>query len=351
MPKTPCPHCGYENPVGAAYCNLCKAIFVQKPRTLRLQRKIESRRDFYTQIRLNRRNSLLLIAGLFAIVIALGYIMGWLYEIEQELPTPRARMVGVAIAIVVAYGIVLIALFRGPKLVLRIMKAREVTKEEEPVLINVVEEMSIAAGLPPPKVYVVEARSPNALATGWTTSQSAIAVTRGLLQLLSRDELQGVIAHEMSHIRNRDTQYATLIAVIVGGITLFCDEIFRPRRQIVAVSWASIMRGLLYLGLVGVAIIFVVLAPIFSKLVQMAVSRQREFLADVTAVELTRNPGGLADALQKLEEFKSPYGLENRALQHLFIVNPLRSFEMWAGALLSTHPPTEARIRILRSMM
>jgi heat shock protein HtpX len=111
------------------------------------------------------------------------------------------------------------------------------------------------------------------------------------------------------------------------------------------------MRGLVYLGLVSVAILLVVLAPLFSKLVQMAVSRQREFLADVTAVELTRNPGGLAAALEKLEDYKSPYGLENRALQHLYIVNPLRSFEMWAGAILSTHPPTEARIRILRGMM
>jgi heat shock protein HtpX len=224
MSKIPCLHCGYENIRTAAYCNLCKTVFIEKPKTLRLKRNIEARKDFYTQIGKNRRNSILLITALLGIIVSLGYIMGWLYEIEKGLPPPKARIVGVAVAVLVAYSLVLLAIYRGPKLLLKIMKGRVVGKNDEPVLINVVEEMSIAAGLPPPKVFVIETRSPNALAMGWSSAhQSALGVTRGLLQLLNREELQGVIAHEMSHLRNYDAQYSTLISVIVGGITLFCE--------------------------------------------------------------------------------------------------------------------------------
>jgi heat shock protein HtpX len=350
MAVTACPNCGYENPAQAAYCNLCQTIFVVKPKTVRLQRRLSRRRNFYEQIAINRRNSTLLLMILCAVVLALGYIAGWLYELEHGLADSTARWVGTASALTVALIAVGLVMRRAPDLLLDAVHAREATKAEQPVLVNVVEEMSIAAGMPAPKIYLIENRSPNAMAIGWRPDRSAVAVTRGLVDLLSRDELQGVIAHEIGHIRNRDTQYATLVSVVVGGVTLFCDRMFRPRRQLAAATVAGLFRGLLFLGLVALATIFVALAPLFSRLVQMAVSRQREFLADATAVELARLPGPLADALEKIEQNKSPFGLENRALQHLFIVNPLRTFEMASGALLSTHPPTEARIRILRSM-
>ncbi|MBI5816706.1 MAG: M48 family metallopeptidase [Nitrospinae bacterium] len=242
----------------------------------------------------------------------------------------------------VASGLGAFSWFGGSALILNMSRAKKAAHDTHPQLFNVVEEMKIASGLPMPELYVIEADAPNAFATGRDQNHSAIAVTTGLLAKLNRDELQGVIAHEFSHIRNLDIRYAMLVGVIVGATALIADAFLR------GFGGSGSRRG--GLPLLLVAVIFAIVAPISAKMLQMAISRSREFLADASAVELTRNPDGLASALNKITRDQAPLSVANRATQHLYIVNPLKSFDMDSKALFSTHPPTEARIRKLVAM-
>jgi len=232
----------------------------------------------------------------------------------------------------------------GASMILSLSGARKVSHDDEPLLYNVVEEMKIASGLPMPEVYVIESEAPNAFATGRDPDHSAVAVTRGLLQKLDRDELQGVIGHEMAHIGNYDIRYAMLAAALAGAIAMISDAFLRGggRRGGGPRGGAAILMIL--------AVLLAVLAPISAAILQMAVSRKREMLADATSVQFTRNPEGLASALAKIALDPAPLENANRATQHLYIINPLKSFSMSAGALFSTHPPTEARINALRKM-
>ncbi len=216
------------------------------------------------------------------------------------------------------------------------MTATEVTHDDAPVLFNVVEEMAIAAGLPMPKVYIIDDSAPNAFATGRDPEHAVVAVTSGLLEKLDRDELQGVIAHEMSHVGNFDIRYAMLVGVLVGTTVLISDFFLRGlwfgggRRQ---------GGGQGQIIMLVVAILLAILAPLFARLIQLSISRQREYLADATAVQLTRNPKGLADALQKISGDREVLESANRATAHLYIANPIKKFEKRSKGLFSTHPP------------
>src|SRR5918992_1193763 len=302
---------------------------------------------FRDRIAVNRRNSLLLIAGFLAFVAVFGYVIGYAW-----IGDPTGALFGLALAFVVGIISGLATYYGGDRMVLAASRAKEVTHEDAPVLYNVVEEMAIAGGLPVPKVYIIEDSAPNAFATGRDPEHASVAVTSGLLNKLNRDELQGVIAHEMSHVGNFDIRYAMLVGVLVGTTVLISDFLLRG-------LWfggggggggRGGGGGYIQLIMIVIAIVFAILAPLFARLLQLSISRQREYLADATAVQLTRNPKGLADALQKISGDREVLEVANRATAHLYIVNPVKSFEKRAKGLFSTHPPIEDRIEILRSM-
>ncbi len=301
---------------------------------------------FRDRIAVNRRNSLILIAGFLAFVAVFGYVIGYAW-----IGDPRGALFGLGLAFLVGTISGLATYYGGARMVLAASRAKEITHEDAPVLFNVVEEMAIAAGLPMPKVYIIEDTAPNAFATGRDPEHASVAVTSGLLKKLDRDELQGVIAHEMSHVGNFDIRYAMLVGVLVGTTVLISDFFLRG-------LWFGGGRGGRRGGgggqaqiiMLVVAILLAILAPLFARLLQLSISRQREYLADATAVQLTRNPKGLADALQKISGDKEVLEAANRATAHLYIVNPVKKFEKRAKGLFSTHPPIEDRIEILRSI-
>jgi heat shock protein HtpX len=301
---------------------------------------------FRERIAVNRRNSLLLIAAFLAFVAVFGYVIGWAW-----IGDPVGAIFGLVLAFVVGIVSGLATYYCGDRLLLATSRAREITHDDAPVLFNVVEEMAIAAGIPMPKVYIIDDSAPNAFATGRDPEHASVAVTSGLLEKLDRDELQGVIAHEMSHVGNFDIRYAMLVGVLVGTTVLISDFFLRG-------LWFGGGRGggrgggggYAQLIMLVVAILLAILAPIFARLLQLSISRQREYLADASAVRLTRNPKGLADALQKISGDREVLEAANRATAHLYIVNPVKSFEKRAKGLFSTHPPIGERIEILRSM-
>src|ERR671932_367044 len=300
---------------------------------------------FRDRISVNKRNSLLLIAAFLAFITVFGYIIGYAW-----LGSPTEAIFGLVLALVVGTISGLATYYGGDRMVLAASHAREVTHDEAPVLFNVVEEMTIAAGLPMPKVYIIDDTAPNAFATGRDPEHASVAVTSGLLEKLNRDELQGVIAHEMSHVGNFDIRYAMLVGILVGTTVLISDFFLRG-------LWWGGGRGRqregggqIQLIMILVAIVFAILAPIFARLLQLSISRQREYLADASAVQLTRNPKALADALQKISGDQEVLEVANRATAHLYIVNPIKKFEKRAKGIFSTHPPIEERIKILRSM-
>lgn len=367
MPHRSCPECGAENRAAAVTCRLCGAP-LSKEAAARpsLQGKLLRRTDFVAAAAANRRNTNRLIIILLAIGMTLGYVIGWNLELwlsedawlrESVWFFSDWGIIGAIVMLSLSLIWTVIAMKLGDRIVLRITGARAVSREEEPVLHNVVEEMAIAAGVPVPAVHVVETDAMNAFATGLSIRRSAVGITRGLLDALDRDELQGVIAHELGHIVNMDMRYATAVSTLVGLIALVADAAWR----IVYLGGRSGAAGRARVGRSGgrgggnagvlvallILILVAALAPVFARLVQMAVSRQREFLADATSVRLTRNPRGLISALEKLSAGAKPFSGANRATQHLFIVNPFKHFPEKASGLMATHPPIEARIRRL----
>jgi heat shock protein HtpX len=300
---------------------------------------------FHTLIARNRRNSAILIALFVVFFVGMGLLIGWVWGGT----TPFAVTVAV-IAGLVAFFLTLASYYRGSSAVLGISRARRINHDDDPQLFNIVEEMSIAAGLPMPKVYIIQDSAPNAFATGRDPEHAAVAVTTGLRDKLSRDELQGVIAHEMSHVRNRDILFAMLMAVMVGVLVMLCDVFLRS-------LWFGGGRrrggdrrgggGGAQLVLLIVALVLAILAPVLARMIQMAMSRQREYLADASAVELTRNPDGLAKALAKISDDPEVLEVANRATAHLYIVHPIKKFEARAKNIFKTHPPIKDRIRRL----
>src|ERR671914_107739 len=298
---------------------------------------------FRDRIAVNRRNSVLLILAFLAFVAVFGYVIGYAWVGDRV-----GALFGLVLAFVVGTISGLVTYYSGGRMVLAASRAKEITHDDAPVLFNVVEEMAIAAGLPMPKVYIIDDAAPNAFATGRDPEHAAVAVTSGLLEKLDRDELQGVIAHEMSHVGNFDIRYAMLVGVLVGTTVLISDFFLRG-------LWFGGGRGrggggLPQIIMLFVAILLAILAPLFARLLQLSISRQREYLADASAVRLTRNPKGLADALQKISGDREVLEAANRATAHLYIVNPIKKFEKRSKGIFSTHPPIEDRIRILRAM-
>ncbi|WP_294503961.1 M48 family metalloprotease [uncultured Victivallis sp.] len=293
-------------------------------------------KTFHQLIAANKRNSWFLIAGMFLLLIALGVVFGGAYG---------SWPIGLLIALGTACIVFLFSWFAGSGTLLAVSGAHEISKEDDPQLFNVVEEMSIAAGVPMPRVFVINTKAMNAFATGVDPAHAAVAVTEGLRSRLSRDELQGVIAHEIGHIRNFDIRYTMLMAVMAGAIVLLADLFLRStffsggRRR-------NDRDGGIQAILMLVGIVFAILAPIITALIQMAMSRQREYLADASAVEFTRNPDGLADALAKLAGDAVPYRT-SRSVAPLFIVNPELKLRGGAESLFATHPPISERIKRL----
>src|ERR687886_16543 len=298
---------------------------------------------FRERIAVNRRNSVLLIMAFLAFITVFGYIIGYAW-----IGDPVGALFGLGLAFVAGIISGLATYYGGDRMVLAASRAREITHDDAPVLFNVVEEMAIAAGLPMPKIYIIDDSAPNAFATGRDPEHASIAVTSGLLEKLNRDELQGVVAHEMSHVGNFDIRYAMLVGILVGTTVLISDFFLRG-------LWFGGGRrreggGQAQIIMLVIAIVLAILAPLLARLIQLSISRQREFLADASAVQLTRNPKGLADALQKISGDREVLEAANRATAHLYIVNPIKAFEKRSKGLFSTHPPIEQRIEILRQM-
>ena len=300
---------------------------------------------FRERIAVNRRHSLILIAAFLAFVAVFGYVIGWAW-----IGDPVGAIFGLVLAFIVGIVTGLATYYGGDRMMLAASRAREISHDDAPVLFNVVEEMAIAAGLPMPKVYIIDDSAPNAFATGRDPEHASVAVTSGLLEKLNRDELQGVIAHEMSHVANFDIRYAMLVGILVGTTVLISDFFLRGLWFGGGGRGRGDGGGYIQLIMMVIAIVFAILAPLFARLLQLSISRQREYLADASAVRLTRNPKGLADALQKISGDREVLEAANRATAHLYIVNPVKGFEKRAKGLFSTHPPIEERIKILRQM-
>ena len=303
---------------------------------------------FYDQISANRRNSLFLALAVILLLAVLGFAIG--YAISGR----AAGAVGaVVIAVIIGSVAALGSYFGGDKLVLTVSDAKEVDRTSAPQLMNVVQELAIAANIPMPKVYLIDDTAPNAFATGRDPKHASVAITSGLLQKLDREELQGVIGHELSHVRNFDIRFALIVGVLVGSIALLSDFFLRftfwgggSRRSSNDKGGANAQQAVMFV----VAIVLAILAPIAARAVQLAVSRQREYLADASSVDLTRNPAGLERALAIIAEDKEVLEVANRATQHLYFTNPIKKFEERSSNLWSTHPPIVDRINRLRQL-
>jgi len=302
---------------------------------------------FYREIDRNRRRSWLLVGVVVIVLGALGGAIGYATGFGWG---------GVVLALVVAMVMSIGSFFAGDALVMATSGAREVHRGKPPdryqQLVNVVEEMRLAGGLPPPRLWVIDDSAPNAFATGRDPQHASVAVTTGLLEKLDREQLQGVIGHEMSHIGNLDIRFTLLVGVLVGSIALLADWFLRFTFWGGRRSGSDSDRGgggamaLLFV----LAIVLAVVAPLIGRLVQASVSRTRESLADATAVDLTRNPVGLARALRTISDDPEVLEVANRATQHLYIVNPVKSFEERSKSLWDTHPPIGERIRALEGI-
>lgn len=301
----------------------------------------------YEQISRNKWVSAALVvffvAFIFVLVWFFEYVTGW-------------GKGGFVLAVAIAMGTAAVGYYASDKIVLGISKARPVAKEEFPHLYHAVEGLAIAAGLPAPKCYVIDDTAPNAFAAGRKPETAVICVTTGLLEKLDRVELEGVVAHEMSHIRNYDVRLHTLVVVMAGVVALLSDWMLRSfmwgggggRRRGRGKGGSGGGEGILVL--VGLAL--AVLSPFIATIIQLAVSRKREFLADASAALLTRYPAGLASALRKISADPEPLEAANKATAHLYIVNPLKNLKGGGGMnkLFSTHPPIEERIAALEKM-
>lgn len=298
------------------------------------------------QIAANKRMSFVYVFGLMVLLTIMGAtIVGY--------SAPDYWVIGAVGAFILGLISALVARYAGTGIVLTMSGAREPQGLEGRILENVAEEMAIAAGIPKPRVMVVDDTAPNAFATGPDPEHAVVVFTTGIISKLDRDELQGVMAHEIGHIRNFDIRFMTTVAMVAGLIPLLADGLRRMlwyggggRR-----SRDNDSGNQLQIVFFVLAIVLGILAPIFAKLLELAVSRQREFLADSTAAELTRYPEGLARALHKISTDHEVLEVANRATQHMYIVNPIKSFEERASSMFSTHPPVEERIKRLMGGM
>ncbi|NOR54052.1 MAG: M48 family metalloprotease [Candidatus Aminicenantes bacterium] len=296
----------------------------------------------YKQISSNKWKSFFLILFFLCLIFVLAWLLG-----EQTGLGSQALILAAIIAVAMTFG----SYYASDKIVLAISRAKPVEKKDYPYLYNVVEGLAIAGGLPKPRCYIIDDTAPNAFASGRNPKNSVIVVTKGLLQKLNRAELEGVIAHEMAHIKNYDVLLMTLTVVMVGVVVLLSDWMLRSfiwgggkRRR------SSKEGGNAGAILVVVGLVLAILSPLIAQLIRLAVSRKREFLADANGAFLTRYPPGLASALKKLDADKEPLEAANKATAHLYIVNPLKDIKGVVNKMYSTHPPIEERVAALEKM-
>jgi len=302
-------------------------------------------------VRANQRKTTTLIIVMAIVLFATGYALG-------EVMTPGGGLGGLVVAMVIWMFMTLISYFGGDSIFLALGKAKKIEKKDHPILFNVVEEMTIAAGLPKvPDIYIIDEAAPNAFATGRKPEKAVVAVTAGLLERLNRDELQGVIAHELGHIKNRDVLYMIMVGVMIGTIVLLADVGLRT------LFWTGGARRTSSRNIGGnggqviiaiIALVLMILAPILAQLMYLAISRRREYLADASSALFTRYPEGLASALEKISRIPEKLKSASRTNAAMYIVNPLKltkkNSKQRLSDISSTHPPISERIKILRSM-
>jgi heat shock protein HtpX len=299
-------------------------------------------------IRANRRKSIYLTVMMAALLLCVGYAAGEL-ALGQG-----AGIFGLFIAFIVWMIMTLVAYFQGKQVFMRIARAQKIRKEDHPQLWNIVEEMVIASQMGKmPEIYIIDDPAPNAFATGRNPENAAVAVTSGLLNALKRDELQGVIAHEIGHVKNRDILFMTMIGVMLGAIVMVTDLTVRSffygghRRRS---RTSSSGGGQADMVILVVGIVLMILAPLLAKLIYMAASRKREYLADASSAQFTRYPEGLARALEKIAYTPIKMKKVNRVTAPMYIVNPLQKLKVKSVGLFSTHPPIKERVKILRNL-
>jgi len=295
----------------------------------------------YTQQSKNIRKTWLLMSVFLIIVVGIGWVFSQIYGDSSF----------VVIAVIFSLFMNFFSYWFSDKIVLAMSGAKPISREDDLEIYRIVENLCITAGLKVPKLYMIDDPSPNAFATGRNQEHAAVAVTSGLRQILDKNELEGVIAHELSHIGNKDILISTIIVILVGFVALLSDfflraQFFRGRRD----NREGGGQAQMILMLIG--IILAILTPIIAKLIQLAISRKREFLADASGALLTRYPEGLASALEKISNSQIPLRRINKATAHLYISSPLKGGQStsWLGKLFMTHPPMEERVRILRGM-
>ena len=297
--------------------------------------------NLYAQQTSNIRRTWALVAGFLVVVIAVGYAISWYY----------GNPIILVIAVVIAFATNFYAYWESDKLVLSLNRARPASREEFFDFYTVTENLAITAGLPVPRLYVIDDPAPNAFATGRDEKHAVVCATTGLLQMMNRSELEGVIGHELSHIKNRDILLMTVAVVLAGFIAIAADIFLRMS---FFGGGRSDDRGNNNAIFAVIAVAGIVLAPIAAKLIQLAISRRREYLADASSALLTRYPEGLASALQKLGSYTAPMKRANLATAHLFIGDPFGTKASgasgWIEQMFSTHPPTQDRIAALKGI-
>ena len=294
----------------------------------------------YDEIARNRRKTIVLMAVFTAVIVAIGWVFG---------QSQKDATLGILFAVLLATAMNLIGYFAGDSVTLAVSGAKKIAKSDHPELHRLVENLSITAGLPTPNIYLIDDPSPNAFATGRNPQHASVAVTTGLLNTLNKMELEGVVAHEMSHVKNLDIRVMTMTVILVGVIVLLSDWLLRS--FLFHGSRNRDERSQLTIVLALVGIVLAILSPIIAELIKLAVSRSREYLADASGALLTRHPEGLASALEKIARTGEPLRRANHATAHLFIANPFSPAGRGRfGTFFSTHPPIEVRIAKLRAM-
>lgn len=293
----------------------------------------------YNQITANKRRTVILIAIFIAVVLGLGYLYDYLYGTGYGYG-------GLVMAGLISGLMTLTSYFAGDKLALAVSGAKAITKEQNAYLYRIVENLCISQGLPMPKLHLIEDPAINAFATGRDPKHASIAVTTGALEKLENEELEGVLAHELSHVKNYDIRVMTIVIVLVGIVSLLSQWVFRMHAF---GGRDNRDRGVHPIFLI-IGIALMILAPLVAELIKLAVSRRREYLADASGALITRFPEGLARALEKIGAQKTPLRRANEATAHLYIANPFGASRKWLTTAFSTHPPIQDRIKVLRQM-
>ncbi|OHA65996.1 MAG: zinc metalloprotease HtpX [Candidatus Wildermuthbacteria bacterium RIFCSPHIGHO2_02_FULL_49_9] len=296
----------------------------------------------YSHAEANTRKTWLYLLGFFVFVVAIGWFMSY------ALGSQVILWIAVGLSIVMSFG----SFWYSDKLVLSLSHAKPIEKKDAPELYRMVENLSITAGLPTPRVFIIQDAQPNAFATGRDAKHAVVAVTTGLFSRLERTELEGVLSHELSHIGNKDMLVSTVVVVLVGVVVLLADLFFRLAYFGGMGGRSDRGGGQARIALILIALAFLILAPMLAQAMKFAISRKREFLADASGALLTRYPEGLALALEKISSDPHQLKSANDATSHLYIANPFRGKEQksWIHKLFMSHPPVEERVKALRGM-